>query len=270
MWRTLIAVLLLLLIALPLSAAVNQPVKVEGGLLTGVPGKDPSVTVFKGIPYAAPPLGEMRWKTAAPAAGWKGVRKADAFGPSCIQSIVQERKPWTYEFMTHTEISEDCLSLNVWTAAVDPFEAVRFFVGQWEGTGSGEPGQSVVQRKYQFVMDEHFLQVKNVSRWAPDAKNPKGETHEDFGIISYDKARKTIVYRQFHVDGFVNQYAMEVVRDPKIRVFVSEAIENIAPGWRARETYHILSHDQFEEVFELAAPGKDFELYSRTRLRRKR
>jgi para-nitrobenzyl esterase len=104
-------------IAMPLTAAINQPVKVEGGLLTGVPGKDPSVIAFKGIPYAAPPVGDMRWKAPGPPAAWKGIRKADSFGPSCIQNIVQERKPWTYEFMTHGEISEDCLSLNVWTAA---------------------------------------------------------------------------------------------------------------------------------------------------------
>jgi hypothetical protein len=89
-------------------------------------------------------------------------------------------------------------------------------------------------------------------------------------MIGYDKARKTIVYRQFHVEGFVNQYAMEPTGDSKTLVFISEAIENIAPGWRARETYHIFSSDEFEEVFELAAPGKGFELYSKSHLHRKR
>jgi hypothetical protein len=152
----------------------------------------------------------------------------------------------------------------------DPLTPVRFFAGHWQGTGEGEPGKSSVEREYQFVLGGKFLQAKNVSHWAPREKTPKGEIHEDFGLIGYDKARKTIVYRQFHIEGFVNQYAMEPILDSKTLVFVTEAIENIAPGWRARETYHILGSDEFEEVFELAAPGKEFELYSKCHLRRKR
>ena len=128
-------------VAIPLTAAINQPVKVEGGLVIGVPGKDPSVIAFKGIPYATPPVGDMRWKAPALPAAWKGVRKADSFGPSCIQNIVQERKPWTYEFMTHGEISEDCLSLNVWTAAKSASERRPVYVyiyggGFSEGSGA--------------------------------------------------------------------------------------------------------------------------------------
>jgi hypothetical protein len=152
----------------------------------------------------------------------------------------------------------------------DPLAAVRFFAGRWQGTGTGEPGKSTVERDYQFVLRGKFLQVKNLSRWAPTDKTRQGELHEDLGLLSYDKARKTIVYRQFHIEGFVNQYAMEPIRDPKTLVFVSEAIENIAPGWRAKETYHLISNDEFEEVFELAAPGKEFELYSKSRLLRKK
>ncbi len=73
--------------------------------------------VFKGIPYAAPVGGNMRWKAPVPPKSWKGILKADRFGPSCMQDIVHERKPWTYEFMIHGDISENCLSLNVWMAA---------------------------------------------------------------------------------------------------------------------------------------------------------
>jgi hypothetical protein len=156
------------------------------------------------------------------------------------------------------------------SAKNDSLAPVSFFVGHWQGTGVGEPGTSTVEREYQLVLGGKFLQAKNVSRWAPRDKTPMGEIHEDFGLIGYDKTRKTLVYRQFHVEGFVNQYAMEPILDPKVLVFASEAIENIAPGWRARETYHILSGDEFEEVFELAAPGKAFELYSKSHLHRKR
>jgi len=112
----------LLLLAFSLSAAINKPVKVEGGLVSGVPGKDPAVTSFKGIPFAAPPVGDLRWRAPKPVIAWQGVHKADQFGNSCIQNIVTERKPWTYEFMAHNDISEDCLFLNVWTAAKSPNE----------------------------------------------------------------------------------------------------------------------------------------------------
>src|SRR5271166_5044317 len=99
------------------AAAISQPVKVEGGLVSGVPARDPSITAFKGIPFAAPPVGDLRWRAPKPVVPWQGVRRADKFSASCIQNVVAERKPWTYEFMTHGDISEDCLYLNVWTAA---------------------------------------------------------------------------------------------------------------------------------------------------------
>ena len=77
--------------------------------------------------------------------------------------------------------------------------------------------------------------------------------------------------RQFHVEGFVNQYVMtRSSADRKTFVFTTESIENIPAGWRARETYRILSADEFVEEFELAGPGKDFELYSESRHRRKK
>jgi carboxylesterase type B len=127
--------------AFELSAALHQPVKVEGGLLSGVAGKNPAIAVFKGIPFAAPPVGERRWRAPKPVVPWPGVRKADAFGLSCIQNIVNERKPWTYEFMTHTGISEDCLFLNVWTPAASASGRLPVYVyihggGNTEGSGA--------------------------------------------------------------------------------------------------------------------------------------
>jgi carboxylesterase type B len=104
-------------LAASLAAAVREPVKVEGGLVSGVPGKDPPIMAFKGISCAAPPVGNLRWRAPKPVTAWQGVRQADKFSASCIQNVVAERKPWTYEFMTHGDISEDCLYLNVWTGA---------------------------------------------------------------------------------------------------------------------------------------------------------
>ncbi len=91
-------------------------VKTDGGALEGT--TEGEIVSFKGIPFAAPPVGELRWRAPQPAAAWSGVRKADHFGPSCVQFKAGERLPWTREFMVQNEISEDCLYLNIWTPRV--------------------------------------------------------------------------------------------------------------------------------------------------------
>lgn len=142
-------------------------------------------------------------------------------------------------------------------------------LGTWRGDGEGEPGVSRVERSYLPELGGRFVAVRNRSTYAPQPRNPKGEVHDDLGYISLDRARKLLVFRQFHVEGYVNQY---VARPPAealgVLVFESEAIENIPAGFRARETYRFSGPDAFEEVFELAEPGKDFAVYSRNRLRR--
>lgn len=153
----------------------------------------------------------------------------------------------------------------------DVWQPMKYFVGQWEGTGTGKPGTSKVRRDYRFVLNDKFLQVQNQSEYAPQTSNPKGESHEDWALISFDKARKQFVLRQFHVEGFVSQYVTtSISADGKTIVFTSESIENIPAGYRARETYKIVSDDEFTETFELGGPGKEFELYTENRLRRKK
>jgi len=106
-----------IVVAIPLGAVINQPVRTANGQVSGAPSADAAVVAFKGIPYAAPPVGDLRWRAPMPPISWKGVRKAQEFGDSCIQNIVEERKPWTSEFMAHNKIGEDCLYLNVWRPA---------------------------------------------------------------------------------------------------------------------------------------------------------
>lgn len=151
----------------------------------------------------------------------------------------------------------------------DTWEPLRYLVGIWEGTGSGQPGVSKIQREYRLVLNDKFLHVQNKSTYDPQPKNPKGEVHQDWGMMSFDKSRKKFVFRQFHVEGFVNQYVMTST-DGKTIVFTSESIENIPAGFRARETYKILGPDEFTEVFEIAEPGKDFEVYSEGHFKRKK
>jgi hypothetical protein len=154
--------------------------------------------------------------------------------------------------------------------APDPFEPVAFMIGRWEGSSEGQPGKAIVRREYSRALNGRFVRVRNRSEYPIQDKNPKGEIHEDEGFFSFDRTRKRLVLRQFHVEGFVNQYVQVSDWSAQKLVFTTESIENIPAGWRARETYVVHGPDEFEELFELAEAGQPFELYSRARLKRVR
>jgi len=108
----------LIAIALPLSAALPEPVHVDSGLVSGTAGAESDVRVFKGIPYAAAPVGDLRWRAPKPAAKWEGVRTADKFGANCMQRAANGGGfPPNGGDRSANEMSEDCLFLNVYTAA---------------------------------------------------------------------------------------------------------------------------------------------------------
>ena len=149
------------------------------------------------------------------------------------------------------------------------WEPLRVLLGSWKGTGRGQPGVSSVNRNYRLALGDRFVEVRNTSTYAPQEKNPKGEVHEDRGFISWDRGRRRFVLRQFHVEGFVNQYVADSLGPSADSVvFTSESIENIPAGYRARETYRFLGHDEFVERFEMAEPKGEFEIYSETRFKR--
>ncbi|HYL35693.1 MAG TPA: carboxylesterase family protein [Bryobacteraceae bacterium] len=101
-------------IAWPMLAAIENPVRVDSGDLAGVSGSNPEVRVFKGIPYAAPPVGDLRWRAPKTAPKWQGVRQADHFSFQCEQTPYAAGGPYHAGV---EPLSEDCLYLNVWTAA---------------------------------------------------------------------------------------------------------------------------------------------------------
>ena len=119
-------------------AAKNLQIKTKQGKLEGK--VDGSTRAFLGIPYAAPPVGPLRWKPPMPAAKWKGVRQATEFGSHCMQ-------PKLYADMIFRDpgISEDCLTLNVWTPAADKAAKlpvmVWVFGGGYIAGGTSEPRQ---------------------------------------------------------------------------------------------------------------------------------
>lgn len=171
-------------------------------------------------------------------------------------------------------IAAACTSLAPSAAPTAPaliprLQALSRFVGKWRGTGKGDPGNSTVERTYTPVLAGRFIEVRNTSTYAPQTANPKGEVHDDVGYLSFDNGRKLFVLRQFHVEGFVNQYAATTPDFEGARlVFASEAFENIPASMKARESYTFTSADRFEEVFEIAEDGVTFQVYSHNTLTR--
>lgn len=94
-------------------------VSVEGGLVQGVLTENPEVMVFKGVPYAAAPVGDLRWELPRPVTPWEGVKVADTFGSPAIQPGRTPGSFYYIEFQPEPLLpqSEDCLFLNIWTPA---------------------------------------------------------------------------------------------------------------------------------------------------------
>ena len=124
-----------------LPPGISKNVKTSGGTVSGVSTSEGTVISFEGIPYAAPPVSPLRWRAPQPAIPWKGIRKADHFGASCMQGPITVFGPWTKEFLYVTPPGEDCLFLNIWTpkpTASAKLPVLVFFHGGAFTAGSGE------------------------------------------------------------------------------------------------------------------------------------
>lgn len=119
-----------------LSACSNQTqhlitdvVSIESGQVSGINDESTGITAFKGIPFAAPPVGDLRWKAPQPVEAWQGIKECTAFSASPIQGTPVPFMMWTQEFIAPKEpLSEDCLYLNVWTGAKTAEEKRPVFV----------------------------------------------------------------------------------------------------------------------------------------------
>jgi para-nitrobenzyl esterase len=153
------ALALVLLILLPVDAAHAQSTqaaikeaRVTGGAVSGV--AENGIAIFKGIPFAAPPTGNLRWKAPAPVTPWSGVRKAEAFANACMQPPNSQGNT--------APVSEDCLYLNVWTPATSAtaklpvivwihgggFTGGSTSISMYAGTGFARKGVVLVSLAY--------------------------------------------------------------------------------------------------------------------------
>ena len=135
-------------------AMVPEQVKIDSGTVAGAISGQPTVRAFKGIPFAAPPVGENRWKTPQPVAKWEGVRKADAFGAPCAAGAPAAGRggggghaaaapgaaPQAPATPREPARAEDCLYLNVWTSATSPNDKRPVMVWIYGGGFTGGSG----------------------------------------------------------------------------------------------------------------------------------
>jgi para-nitrobenzyl esterase len=136
-----------------------ETVNVEGGLISGISNTENDIQIFKGIPFAAPPVGDLRWKAPQPVVKWTGVRKCVEFSASPMQSSPVPFGPWSEEYLIPKEpISEDCLYLNLWTGAWSAKEKrpviVWIYGGGFSSGGAGVPvydGEAMAKKGIVFV-----------------------------------------------------------------------------------------------------------------------
>ena len=126
-----------LFVSIAMTGTAVAQVKTTGGLVKGSTSTDGKIRVFKGIPFAAPPVGEFRWKEPRPASAWDGVRDATEFGAQCVQG------PIFGDITFPRPASEDCLNLNIWTPATQASDRLPVMVwihgGGFQAGAGAEP-----------------------------------------------------------------------------------------------------------------------------------
>lgn len=142
----------------------------------------------------------------------------------------------------------------------------EYFTGNWSSVQEACVGIGKADRNYQMVVDGNYLHINNTAYFQPDSTHKTGNDHHDWGIFSYDKIRKRIVLREFNSEGFVIHYLLDgISNDARTYTFLSESIENLPEGWRAKTTITIINNNGFNELFEIAKPDGEFKTYVKSR-----
>lgn len=183
-------------------SGVEEPVHLDSGLVSGAPTPDGAVRVFRGIPYAAPPVGKLRWQAPQPAAHWDGVREADQFGAICMQPAFRGANPTAHQ----PKMGEDCLFLNVWTAATAASERRPVMVwihpgGYQTGSGSaaGYDGQALAKKGVVLVTINYRLGVFGFFSHPELTKESEHHASGNYGLMDQIAALQWV---QRNIAGF--------------------------------------------------------------------
>ncbi len=200
---------LFLLMVLVVCSGMNKKAKsnidisavpVESGLISGIYNIDSSVMMFKGVPFAAPPVGDLRWKAPEVVAPWKGVKKCDHFSASAMQNKPAPLMMWSKEFMApESPLSEDCLYLNVWTGAKNSDEKRPVIVWIHGGaltSGSGSVplynGEEIAKKGVVFVTINYRVGVFGFFAHPELTKESPAHVSGNYGILDQIAALKWV------------------------------------------------------------------------------
>jgi para-nitrobenzyl esterase len=156
-----VVLIIFALAMLPSPATAQSEVKTESGIVSATLNSDGAVRIFKGVPFAAPPVGNLRWKPPQPPLAWQGIRPADKFGPACLQTDV-----YGDIHFRDVQPSEDCLNLSIWVPA-RPAQAklpviVWFYGGGFVAGGNSETrydGENLARKGVIIVSPNYRLGV---------------------------------------------------------------------------------------------------------------
>lgn len=169
-------------------------VTISNGVLEGVTHAATGIRIFKGIPFAQPPVGDLRWKEPQPVKNWSGVRKADKFGPRAMQ------KPIYSDMMFRSDgVSEDCLYLNVWTPAKSAKEHLAvlvYFYGGGLSAGDGSElrydGESMATKNIVAVTVNYRLGVFGFFAHPELTKESRHNSSSNYGYLDQNAALKWV------------------------------------------------------------------------------
>lgn len=195
------ALLLFQVVTMKLAAQTSNQVTVENGVLEGTRDSGSPLLIFRGVPFAAPPVGELRWKEPQPVKNWEGVRKADQFGNKPMQ------KPIFGDMgFRSANMNEDCLYLNVWTPAKSMKEKlpvlVYFYGGGLVAGDGSEPrydGETLAKKGIVVVTINYRLGVFGFFSHPDLTKESPNHSSGNYGYLDQHAA---LVWVQKNIDKF--------------------------------------------------------------------
>lgn len=190
----LFALAISLMLTCAASVFAQDRVKTANGTLEGISDKSSGIRSFKGIPFGEPPTGELRWKPPQAVKNWQGVRKADKFGPRCMQRAIFGDMGFRSNGM-----SEDCLYLNVWTPAKSGNEKlpvlVYFFGGGFvagDGSEGRYDGESMAKKGIVAITVNYRLGVFGFFSHPELTKESPNHASGNYGLFDQHAALKWV------------------------------------------------------------------------------
>jgi Carboxylesterase type B len=192
------ALALALILSFAAAARSSDEVSVASGKLQGTFNADRSVLMFKGVPFAAPPVGDLRWKAPQPAKKWDGVRAAGKFGSACLQTDVFGD---ILQFMRDAQPSEDCLNLNIWLPASATAKSklpvfVWYYGGGFVAGGNSElryDGEALAKKGVIVVEPNYRLGVFGFFAYPELTKESGHNSSGNYGLLDQVAALQWVV-----------------------------------------------------------------------------